>query len=464
MASVANKIKCTFENCYQRFSSVEAMRKHKDKAKDDVHDFYCKKCDEDCTDDSSAQPVELSSRAKVDEIVTLSHRQRQKLKCPGCNEMFTDASGLMGHIEHNKCKIIRRDDFHRHRAEQQIEKDAMEELQGGMLHGETVISTGSDSDPTGGASLLENQRIPMSRDWQGAPEDDLWGVGSENYGRQESDMARQMSDLALDKYPALVANSSILPSASTAVTSTRQTENDSDISQSTAATSDLLDMKEVPKTRPAQSIFGNNSAWGANKAARAQRQPIREISPNLLDNASSINLLDSSIMDKESVATRGTRPSHTSYPGNTNTNSIPPAAKAENQDPNAPNAQVQTRPQMRMASRDKLQTYWQPLQQCYVCPGHMCGRKLRSIQEFEQHLLSGAHVGGMVQCPSCLKRFKTTTALVAHAESGSTKCDLRKTEEFDLAIQQITAGLIKVEGSWSGAGNAKFESVPIGQW
>jgi len=378
--------------------------------------------------------------------------------------MFTDASGLMGHIENNRCKIITRDDFHRHRAEQQIEKDAFEELQGGALHGESVISIGSDSDPFGGASLLENQRIPMSQDWQGAPQEDMWGVGSERYDRRASNMSRQMTDLALDKYPALVANSSARPSTSNALPSSRQVENNSNASGSTAATGDLLDMKEEPKVRPGRPVFGNNNVWEANRAARAQRPPVRETSSNLLDSTSSVNLLDSSIMGKETVATRGTRPSHTSYPGHTDHGFIPAAARPENQDPNAPNATIQTRSQPRVPSYARIQTYWNEIEQCYVCPGDRCGRKLRSIKAFEEHLNSAAHVGGMVQCPSCLKKFKTTTALVAHAESGSTRCDLRKTEEFDLAMQQITAGLIKVEGTWSGAGNAKFASVPIGQW
>lgn len=46
---MAKPIKCTYKDCYRRFDTVAAMKKHK--VKDAAHDFYCKKCDEDCTDD-----------------------------------------------------------------------------------------------------------------------------------------------------------------------------------------------------------------------------------------------------------------------------------------------------------------------------------------------------------------------------------------------------------------------------
>lgn len=54
---IRNPIKCTYDKCFQRFASVEAMTKHKVAASkknpgDDIHDFYCKKCDENCEDDN----------------------------------------------------------------------------------------------------------------------------------------------------------------------------------------------------------------------------------------------------------------------------------------------------------------------------------------------------------------------------------------------------------------------------
>jgi len=41
-------VKCTYESCFKRFSSEEAMIKHKIKAPE--HD-YCAKCKVDCQDD-----------------------------------------------------------------------------------------------------------------------------------------------------------------------------------------------------------------------------------------------------------------------------------------------------------------------------------------------------------------------------------------------------------------------------
>lgn len=57
-----DKIRCTFEDCYLRFDTVEAMKKHKARATDQIHEFYCKKCDEDCEDDIAYLIHQIQSR------------------------------------------------------------------------------------------------------------------------------------------------------------------------------------------------------------------------------------------------------------------------------------------------------------------------------------------------------------------------------------------------------------------
>lgn len=352
--------------------------------------------------------------------------------------IFIDAAGMMGHIERNECKVIKRDDFYRHRAEQQIEKDALKELEGGAYHGATAIGSESSQSAPGGVTLLDDQRVYYDQD------DSI--LRAEQYsGNGTSGLSRGMADLTIDKYPALRATS-----ANTSTAPRRQVERDA--KDDWSRDGDLLNIREEPRITPGL----NESVLAQNQGLRAQRP--RQQSSNLLDSVST-NLLDyDSTITRGSAATWGFRPSERGRG-----DLIPPATKPENQDPNVPHAQVKSGIRTHMRLPD-LQRYWSVIEGVYVCPGSKCNGRYRSRADFEAHLLSGAHVGGMVQCPNCLKRFKTTTALVAHAESGSTRCDLRHTEEFDLAMREITAGLIKVDGVYTNEGNARFESVPIDQW
>lgn len=405
----------------------------------------------------------------------------------------------MGHIEQNKCKVIKRDDFHKHRAEVQVEKDALEEILApseftgsAVIHSSTKTTTDStDSDLGGGTSLADDERAQQLPHWQErAPR------GGDPFEDRHTSLAKQMAALAVDRYPPLEA----ARQQTSAVTSTSNStqgaprpwgaarsggtsayggsQNTSTSRHMTQADQPARARWEYASTRAPLSdtssdLLGSvtsrgksvdeddhpifKDAWGGEKLPR---MPLRRTSENLLDSASSVNLMHSSVVSNDSGATRGTRPSQ--LPARSGI--VPAAAKAENQDPNAPYAQVQTVTQVPDRMPRSLDMYWNSVLGCYVCPGLNCGKKLASPKEFQTHLLTGVHAVSSVQCPSCLKRFKTTTALIAHAESGSTKCELRKTEDFDREIRAITAGLIKVDGNWSGAGNAKFESVPVEDW
>lgn len=381
------------------------------------------------------------------------------MRCQGCNGVFGDAAGLIGHIEKNQCKVIKRDDFYKHRAEQQIQRDAEDELNGGLYQGSTALSSIPYADPSEHTSLAEDERVDITQHWQEPVRYDV-----DPFDGKRGSLTQDMSQLGIDKYPPLLASAA--PSSNLSSRRRRYAiEDDGEGDAKMSHTSDVSmsawpTAANGPQPQPVHSEVTKGGAWAGNKFSIPIRGSRPGASPNLLDTASSVNLLDSVVEDNSSVATRGTRPSDMAGRSEV----LPPAARAENQDPNAPFAQVQTAQRIRSSSHHNLESYWNAVLGCYICPGNNCGRRLRSPQEFEQHLLSGVHVGAVVQCPSCLKRFKTITALVAHAESGSTKCDLRKTEEFDLAIRSITAGLIRVDGSWTGAGNPKFESVPVEDW
>lgn len=82
----------------------------------------------------------------------------------------------------------------------------------------------------------------------------------------------------------------------------------------------------------------------------------------------------------------------------------------------------------------------------FECPGRKCGRSFGSVESFNAHLTSSAHVGGRTVCPSCLSKFASTMALVAHCESPSKRCNIRNTANYNQLLREITGGLIGAEG------------------
>ncbi len=63
------------------------------------------------------------------------------------------------------------------------------------------------------------------------------------------------------------------------------------------------------------------------------------------------------------------------------------------------------------------------------------------------HLDSVAHQGpGKLQCPYCLKYFKSAAALTQHSESQSLRCGIRHTDEFRPFFDQLTGGVADVVG------------------
>ena len=50
-----------------------------------------------------------------------------------------------------------------------------------------------------------------------------------------------------------------------------------------------------------------------------------------------------------------------------------------------------------------------------------------------------------VTCPRCRKQFPSVTALVAHCESGASKCRIREADDFGKFLDKLTGGFLGVE-------------------
>ncbi|KAI9037860.1 putative C2H2 finger domain protein [Aspergillus affinis] len=88
----------------------------------------------------------------------------------------------------------------------------------------------------------------------------------------------------------------------------------------------------------------------------------------------------------------------------------------------------------------------------YVCP---CGMKFSAQADFEEHVLCKSRSKNAVQCPRCLRKFKSTAALIAHCESPSTRCDINEGERYGQIIDELTGGVIQAVG-YNDDGTVKY--------
>ncbi|KAL4949188.1 hypothetical protein BDW69DRAFT_198288 [Aspergillus filifer] len=79
----------------------------------------------------------------------------------------------------------------------------------------------------------------------------------------------------------------------------------------------------------------------------------------------------------------------------------------------------------------------------YVCA---CGRRCRTKDSFEKHVLSKSQGSRRMQCPGCLKIFKSTAALIAHCESATTKCNVNEMNLYAQIIDEVSGGMVQASG------------------
>ncbi|PYI02793.1 C2H2 finger domain protein [Aspergillus sclerotiicarbonarius CBS 121057] len=84
----------------------------------------------------------------------------------------------------------------------------------------------------------------------------------------------------------------------------------------------------------------------------------------------------------------------------------------------------------------------------FVCS---CEDEFLTIKDFENHVIEKTNGKRSMQCPGCLRIFKTAAALVAHCESASTHCSVNTGLRFSQIITDVSGGLVKAVGLRDGA-------------
>ncbi|KAL4871106.1 hypothetical protein BDV12DRAFT_194752 [Aspergillus spectabilis] len=93
----------------------------------------------------------------------------------------------------------------------------------------------------------------------------------------------------------------------------------------------------------------------------------------------------------------------------------------------------------------------------YLCP---CGKRCRSKEEFEAHVLTKSQGSRRMQCPGCFKIFRSTTALIAHCESASTRCDVKESDLYAQIVDEVSGGILQITG-YNEDGTLKYEAGKV---
>jgi hypothetical protein len=64
--------------------------------------------------------------------------------------------------------------------------------------------------------------------------------------------------------------------------------------------------------------------------------------------------------------------------------------------------------------------------------------------DLNRHILNDHRITRM-KCPSCLKYFKSCTALMCHCESRGSRCQINKADNFSIFLDKLTGGFLSVQ-------------------
>lgn len=326
----------------------------------------------------------------------------------------------MHHIERDECSVIRLTDFQMQRAEKQIQKDAWAS--------ETEPFTVSNRantipDTIGSHEMLDYHSL-------------------QHY--LENPLGERSPNIAYEPFPPLP--------------NTNPDDKYIPNSKSEVATSNLLDMNEPE--RELERLRISENAW---ETPMQQEEPQTASTTGRVHGwLASVNNSSSPPADQHSQVASMYESKAAQTPNSSEM--IPPSHRAANPDPAAAHEHIINMPAHSLIStKMDVQRFWDAVQKCYICPGETCQRRFTRSIEFERHLVSSAHVGGKVVCPSCLKRFASTTAWVAHCESASKRCDIRNSSDFNNVMREITGGVLGTQG-FNDDGTVKYVAPEIQEW
>jgi len=348
----------------------------------------------------------------------------------------------MFHIEKDECTVIRMTDYQIQRAEKQLEKEAWAQ----------------ETDTLG---IPRTNRDQQFRDQEAHDRanaalgliDDIPATRADR--SLHSAIGGPISTMSLQQFPPLAPPAT--PTASQPQISGAHT------AKAKAAPSDLIELDEQPPLVNVTNLHISNlhtsqsAEWAAdptnaNAKVKGWLDAIGTSAKSPQENYDAAASIYDQKIDNTPVG------------GNAASTLKAPASASTK--PGGKYGHITTQPAGSIVSNSTgfdVERYWDVMQQKYACPGQRCNRRFNDAKCFREHLLSDAHVGGVVVCPSCLKRFRTAAAWVSHTESASKKCDIRNSVDFNTIMREITGGVLGTFG-YRDDGSVNFVAPEIQDW
>ncbi|KAL8980163.1 MAG: hypothetical protein Q9177_005956, partial [Variospora cf. flavescens] len=406
-AAEASNFPCPYDGCKEGFRLLRDLRKHKL-----VEHDYCKICDEDFDDYDSFHKhkimserhitcavcsMDFKSEAGRDRHYLQAHQTAHNIKCKGCDVTFERGAALLLHFERNQCRPhdkpgISADRFESQRAgiamvmQSRNRKPEVQDESGKLDSLPAIPFGGSVAPSTIGGVPIERAEQP----------DFLIG---NDFDKGSLEFPPLLS--ASDRRPASPTNSH-------ASTSLLLSEREYPLNASNLAKLNMKNRHEEKESTPKASAAGWPTV-GKDEDNFTERMSSMNMSARLFPGAKPTPM-------PEGFVPPSVQPSRSGYSDQNSKNSI-------QLQPNAISGQ------------------WE-------CPFFKCAFTCESRQELEYHFhdANNGHRGFDHVCPSCLKRYKTPSALMAHLESATTRCTIRESKTYGNVLHLVSGGHLNVDG------------------
>ncbi|KAL8768778.1 MAG: hypothetical protein Q9209_005066 [Squamulea sp. 1 TL-2023] len=416
-ASQSSNFPCPYADCKRGFLKEGDLRKHKMQDHD-----YCKICDIDFEDDEAFHKhkilderhitctvcsLDFKSETGRDRHYNVMHAASHNVKCRGCDTTFAKGAALLLHFEQNLCRPKDKDGISADRFEAQRAAMAM------VLETKNIEKATQSGSVGGSLSRLQSIGIGGSV------------AASSVYGGVPIEASEQ-PDFLTDhnygspslRYPSLSGASDTTEKPSSRTNSDAGT----DLLSFDDDRRDALNASNLAALNHGNMLPGGLADWPTLGMGMTKGKGKGKAKDDVVEGMSNLSISATKRGANEAPLSPGiyappsVQPSQSGY-------SIAGEMKGVELQPNV------------------ITGEWE-------CPYFKCGFKALLRQDLEAHFddRNNGHRGFEYQCPSCLKRFKTASAMMAHLESPTVRCTIRESKGFGNILHLVSGGHLNISG------------------